>query len=318
MDNLTHTLFGITLANLGWQQRHGRTATWGLAVAANLPDVDAVTRFWGTESYLAHHRTLTHSVIGLLVLPLLLAVFLRLFNRSIPLKTLYLIGFAGVMSHIGLDLLTGWGTMLFYPFSIRRFSLPLVFIVDPYVLGILLVAVTALLLLPGHRKALSSGGLGLLVLYVGFCGWNWALALERIREVSVEHRYQPVRVRAFAQPFTPLEWMGVIQENNEIHLLKIRPLAPLPTESIENHLTRLDRKEVRAALQTREARRFMAWSELPVASVESHNGWHRVMISDLRFRTRFRRRIPFALTIDLNKELHPIRATWSRDIPRKA
>jgi inner membrane protein len=319
MDNLTHTLFGITLANLGWQQKHGRIATWGLAVAANLPDVDAVTRLWGgTEGYLAYHRTLTHSVAGLVLLPLLLAVFLRLFNRTIPFRTLYLIGFAGVMSHIGLDLLTGWGTMLFYPFITQRFSLPWVFIIDAYVLGTLLVATIAFLSFPGYRKALARGALALLVVYAGFCGWNWTLALDKIGRVSAEHGYRPVRIRAFAQPFTPLEWMGVIQEKNEIHLLKIRPLAPLSVGSIESHPTHLDQKEVRAALQTREARHFLAWSELPVASVENGNGWHRVVISDLRFRSRFRPRPPFALTIDLNEELRPVRTMWSRDPSRKA
>ena len=49
MDNLSHTLLGVVAAHSGWQQKHGPIAGWTIAIGANLPDIDAVVRFWGTE-----------------------------------------------------------------------------------------------------------------------------------------------------------------------------------------------------------------------------------------------------------------------------
>jgi hypothetical protein len=83
------------------------------------------------------------------------------------------------------------------------------------------------------------------------------------------------------------------------------------SESIESHPTHLDQKEVQAALKTPEGQRFISWSRLPIASVEARNGWHRVKMWDLRFRTRFRRANPFVLIVDLDEDLKPVRTTWS-------
>src|SRR5207244_10822516 len=71
MDNLTHTLFALTLARtpLG---RAGRGTTTALVLASNAPDVDFVMSFVttarGSASYLQWHRGPTHGLIGVLAL----------------------------------------------------------------------------------------------------------------------------------------------------------------------------------------------------------------------------------------------------------
>jgi hypothetical protein len=59
MDNLTHTLFGLTLARtpLG---RAGRGVTTALVLASNAPDADIVMTARGNASYLQWHRGPTH------------------------------------------------------------------------------------------------------------------------------------------------------------------------------------------------------------------------------------------------------------------
>jgi inner membrane protein len=313
VENLSHTLLGIAIANSGVQQRHGPVATWGLAIAANLPDIDTVVRFWGTEHYLIYHRTLTHSVFGLLILPLLLAYFLRVFNRSVPFRSLYLIGVVGVLSHITLDLLTAWGTMLFFPLVEKRFSLPWVFIIDPYVLGILILSVLIIWILPKYRETSTRVAISALGLYVAFCGWNWALAVRRIETVSVQRGYQPQQIQAYAQPLSPFQWMGVIQEKGTVHLWMVETTGNPDRsrkETIESYPTNLERQEVQAVLKTQAGKQFLSWSQLPIASVESLKNGHRVAITDVRFRTKFRQMNPFVLTVDLDKDLKPIRAYW--------
>jgi len=57
VDNLTHTLVALTLANAGFR-RFGRGATATLVLASNVPDLEFVTRFAdnGRLAYLAAHR----------------------------------------------------------------------------------------------------------------------------------------------------------------------------------------------------------------------------------------------------------------------
>ena len=63
MDNLTHTLTAVALSHAGLR-RKTRFATLTLIAAANLPDVDIISRFWGSATYLKYHRGFTHSILG--------------------------------------------------------------------------------------------------------------------------------------------------------------------------------------------------------------------------------------------------------------
>src|SRR5207244_9031015 len=64
LDNLTHSLFALTLARtpLG---RAGRGTTATLLLASNAPDIDIVTTAGGAISYLKWHRGPTHGPLGM-------------------------------------------------------------------------------------------------------------------------------------------------------------------------------------------------------------------------------------------------------------
>ena len=154
MDNIAHTLAGLALAEAGLKRRSALgTAT--LAIAANLPDIDAVTYLFGDgQDALAFRRGWTHGPIAMIVLPLLLAAAMvgwdRAFGgksgrRHTPVNTGWLIvlGMIGVLSHPLLDLMNTYGVRLLMPFSGRWFYGDALFIVDPWVwaslgLGVLL------------------------------------------------------------------------------------------------------------------------------------------------------------------------------------
>lgn len=107
--------FDTTLVNLGlW---YGACGLGGL-----LPDIDhqhapiskilfpiswAIRKKWS-------HRTMTHSLIFLFLIPLLLLVFTR---------NLYIIMgiFTGILSHLIMDMLNPTGVPLFYPINKRKF-----------------------------------------------------------------------------------------------------------------------------------------------------------------------------------------------------
>lgn len=138
MDNLTHTLLGAALA----KTRLGRLsplAAPALLVAANIPDVDIVTRLWSKEAYLIHHRGLTHSVFGIVLqIPLLTVLFRFLEKRFYPAapggtwRGLTLAVAAGLFSHPLLDSLNTYGVRPWLPFDETWYYGDMAFIVDPW------------------------------------------------------------------------------------------------------------------------------------------------------------------------------------------
>jgi inner membrane protein len=70
LDNLTHSLVGLFLARAGFK----RATAYGtaiLVVAANAPDIDVISWFWGRPTWLHWHRNITHSLVGAPVMALL-------------------------------------------------------------------------------------------------------------------------------------------------------------------------------------------------------------------------------------------------------
>lgn len=136
MDNLTHTLCGLALARLGLD-RHGPRATLALAVGANLPDVDIVTGLVGLETYLVHHRGITHSLVGVVAQTVLLALAVRHWparsaGDRAPLSILAWYSLLGVGSHLALDALNSYGVRPFLPFDPGWIYGDAVFIVEPW------------------------------------------------------------------------------------------------------------------------------------------------------------------------------------------
>src|SRR5215475_13682193 len=72
MFNSTHTLVGLAVARTGLD-RWTPLATWTAVIASNLPDMDIVTQFAGTTTYLSHHRGFTHTIFGTPILAFALA-----------------------------------------------------------------------------------------------------------------------------------------------------------------------------------------------------------------------------------------------------
>ncbi len=145
MDNLTHSLAGALLGQIGLKRLSGR-AMPTLIIAANLPDIDAVATVMGTSS-LAFRRGITHGPIALVLLPLLLTAIVIAWDRWRPRPAgppvrpaaLLLLAFIGTLSHPALDWLNSYGVRLLEPFSSRWFAGDTLFIIDVW-LWIALIA----------------------------------------------------------------------------------------------------------------------------------------------------------------------------------
>jgi inner membrane protein len=147
VDNLTHTLFGLTLARtpLG---RSGRGVTTALVLASNAPDVDILMTGRGGVSYLQWHRGPTHGLLGVVGLGAIVALLVhggqRFFGRprpaddpAAPFSMLLAASLIGVVCHILMDFPTSYGTRLLSPFNWHWFATDLMPIVDVYLIIIL-------------------------------------------------------------------------------------------------------------------------------------------------------------------------------------
>lgn len=143
MENLAHTLLGLSLAKAGLE-RATPLATTALVISSNLPDIDVFSRVNGTVSYLEYHRGFTHGFVGLALLAALLTLALMFVDRRFrlrrdlfrrPLRPLRIFGIAylGGLGHSFMDFTNVYGVRPLLPFSNRWFYGDLAFVVDPWI-----------------------------------------------------------------------------------------------------------------------------------------------------------------------------------------
>lgn len=142
MDNLTHSLVGLTAAKAGLE-RLSPGATVLCVLAANSPDSDVAILLFGDRwDYLQHHRGITHALIGTAFLALLLPLIFygidRLWARvrgqspKTKFRGLLIVSLIVSATHPLLDWTNNYGVRPLLPWSPRWFYGDLVFIIDPF------------------------------------------------------------------------------------------------------------------------------------------------------------------------------------------
>lgn len=142
MDNLVHTLVGLTASKAGLEKL-SPLATPVCIFAANAPDLDVLTGFFGDRwTVLHYHRGLTHSIAGTFALALiipsifylgdLLIARVRARPRRVRLRGLLLASLIASATHPLMDWTNNYGVRLWLPWSNKWFYGDLEFIVDPF------------------------------------------------------------------------------------------------------------------------------------------------------------------------------------------
>ncbi len=158
MDNVCHSLAGAVIAEAAFARRLPR-ATLLAVIAANVPDVDALTYVFASSSTaLAFRRGWTHGILALPIWAVALAALFAWWARRRPCKGLAAPGPGGpraaggalasgahvwrtrdflavaavpVATHPALDWMNTYGVRVLMPFSDRWFYGDALFIVDP-------------------------------------------------------------------------------------------------------------------------------------------------------------------------------------------
>jgi inner membrane protein len=222
MDTITHAMFGA----LASQCIKGKTPTGKkdsidyvpLAVttfAAAFPDCDYLLFPINPLVFLDEwHRSFTHSLVLLPVWTILLTAIIVLLFPGLRKQTVRISGYValGLVTHILLDLLTVYGTKVFYPLSSRTYSTGTTFVIDPYLSMIVLVGlVTSLLYKPRNTAMIC---ISVVCLYVMF-QWHLKLQARDAGLARIDQRDTVTsRTVALPQPFSPFHWRVINKKNN--------------------------------------------------------------------------------------------------------
>jgi inner membrane protein len=278
MFNSTHTLVGIVLARAGpdrWVPRAAVTA----AIAANLPDVDIVSGFDGTATYLQCHRGITHSIAGISVLAFVFAAVMYFFSGNFW-KT-YLVALLAMATHPLLDLANTYGLRPFLPWDGRWRYGDVLPIIDPYLDGLLLVGILAGAAFKGKKVVATWLSLGLVLLYLG--GRLELRHLATSQLLTLAARMPEVEKWGLAPHFlNPLVWDGMIQTPKQMLKISINPLDKMIAE-----INRMDRGRMsqvpKQALESRSASVLLGFARFPVIRTQGTDSELRVLIFDYRF-----------------------------------
>ena len=220
MDTLTHCITGAIIAKTGFSQRLGRIATISSVAASFMPDADILLRLFGNEDisfFVRYHRGPGNSLI--FTIPLVLAISL-IFNRISKKKDFgrfFVLSLIAILAHNLMDLQTSYGTMFFFPFSDKRFTLDLIFILDFFYSGILVLGLLCTIFWKGRAAWIARTTLLLIVLYTGLCAINHSRALSAAREFARVNNLEAIEVASLPQPLSPFLWANFVETDEIVY-----------------------------------------------------------------------------------------------------
>lgn len=228
MDNLTHAISGALIARATAPRAQpgvtiplARRVALG-ALAASLPDLDFVLNWVSPLTYLQNHRGITHSLLMLPLWSIALAWLCAALWRGGPGWRAYVGVFAwGIGIHIAGDWITSFGTLLLAPLSDRRFDLSTTFIIDLWLLAILLAGAFASLAWRTSRVP-AVAALCATVGYVAFQGWQLHEAIGFGKAHAQRAGLSGARVTAVPRPVSPYNWLVVVESGDRIDYAQVR------------------------------------------------------------------------------------------------
>ncbi|MBZ5502004.1 MAG: metal-dependent hydrolase [Acidobacteriia bacterium] len=309
MEPFTHAFTSLALARAGGR-RLPRFGTAMLIASGLAADLDYASYLSGPGAFLRYHRTVLHSLAGSALMAGAIAGACCALDKRFPAnnpvqgKTCAPLKFApalavcaaGAAGHLLLDVCSGVGVQLLWPFRARWTGWDLSANFDPWIL-LLLVAGFLLPLLfgligeeVGERKKGPRGSRAAVVTLALLAAYLGARANLRGRAVTLllsreYHGRVALSAGAFPESATPLDWRGVVVTDNTIEEVDV-PLGPGaafdPDRSLTHHKPE-DSPALDAGQKTAAAEEFLGYARFPLASVGRREDGYRVEVHDLRF-----------------------------------
>ncbi|HSE14963.1 MAG TPA: metal-dependent hydrolase [Candidatus Deferrimicrobium sp.] len=348
MDTVTHGLTGWLVARAlpdDGKGEHRATATAAVVLGSVLPDADNAASLLGSELYLRIHRGLSHSLLGISVSSLVVALLLARFGKWKDAKRLFLLALLGQLSHVVLDLLNAYGTQILQPFSDARLSLDLLFVVDLLFSGIVVAGIA---MSRGRRTGRARAALATLAVYVGIAALLHGRAVDLVRDAAVRSGVRVVAASAiprlpsvalpsigrigFATPAVaatakgglppdraaaertavplpagPFAWNGFVDDGRTFLRAEVDPLAGTLAWK-QREVRGADVPAVRAVRGLADVETYLWFARYPAVHVATDHGRTEVTFYDMRF-SGMPGRGPFLLRVIESPGVPPL-AHW--------
>lgn len=281
--------------------------TWIGVLGGTLSDGDFVVALFDHVAYLENHRGLANSLLFMPLWAWLLAVICAYaLGRRYPWRAYYGVILLAILVHILGDLITSYGTQIFAPLSNWATGWNTTFIIDLWLSGLLALGLLASLYWrPRTGAALGLAAVTALVL---FHYTQYRSAVELADNWGREQGYTEYVAEAYPQPWSPFNWLLVVDRGERYHLARVnlRRQSPLVMDQNAHPLWRLretylpvtqlewrrhDQFGTAATaplareVWAQEAMGFFRWfANYPaVQAIDQRNGDQCVTFTDLRF-----------------------------------
>lgn len=314
MDPFTH----ITAGAIGAQairnpQQRDRYLLLFCILAAWLPDIDNFIGFLGTEFYLIYHRGLTHSFFGGILFATVFVGIFKLFVKPFPFKRGFILAYLFIALHIFLDLITSYGTQIFFPLTNARYALTSVFIIDPIYTLVMIYFMYRTFRSPKTRKIIAIAGMIWIFLYPAI-----NLGIRYTLQQHVENRLKSegmefTRIDVSTDALTPFFWKAIIDDGTSYRVGGVSLLKPNAPISFTN-FQKADHALFQEFGKSSSVFNTFAWFfDYPVMKTETSGTHTMITFGDLKFistvsfiqNLRGNEELPFSLTaiLDENRQL---------------
>jgi inner membrane protein len=300
MDNLTHSLVGALIGQMGLKRKTGLAMPM-LIIAANIPDIDAVATLLGGHQHLALRRGITHGPIAMVVLPLLLWGIMLWFDRwqtrrgkrpdkRLPVHKGWLLALAyiGCLSHPLFDWFNSYGIRLLEPFSSQWFYGDTIFIIDIWLWVALIAGVW--ISLRRERRGATGWRTPAIASLVAICAYILANGLitgraERLMAQAVERKHDLVPTMVVANPVPVQFWKREMLWRDRTHFGQGTFSAPsvvVVDDAVGIH--QMDGAKTEALVTgDLDGSAYLFWSRMPVVRLSGGDSQRQLNISDQRF-----------------------------------
>jgi membrane-bound metal-dependent hydrolase YbcI (DUF457 family) len=329
VEPVTHALTSLALARAG-QRTLPRYGSAILLVAGLAPELDYASYFGGPAAFLRFDRSLLHSILGAAAVACATAAAfwatVRRSSRSAPsspplrFAPALLVAGIGVAGNVVLDLASGTGVQLLWPFRIHKYAWNLLANLDPWILILLLAG----LLLPellrlvseeiGERKKRARGrtaAILVLALTVGYVGVRAVLHRQAIDLLMSRdyHGRAPLSAGAFPSSTSLFEWRGVVVTEDTLEEARV-PLGPgaeFDAERTLTHYKPVDSAALRAGEGADATQMYLKYARFPSARVSRLEDGYRIEVRDLQFPPDDRSPANTFARVDVDSRLHIVR-----------
>ncbi len=316
--------------------RKSALATATLVIGAEAADADMIGYLRGPVFGFAHHRGITHTLVGVPIVAAAVVLLMygvsRLRQRWRPTSAeprwpvlFWLACLAGIV-HIALDYTNNYGVRPFEPFSYKWYAWDIVFIVEPVLLAILIAG----LVVPGFfrlineeigprqkgphgRFGASLALIGVLIVW-GVRDFEHRRALAALEARLYDHSV-PVSAAAFPYWVNPFKWYAVAETQTSYQRMLVDSLTPEvdPGADIEVQYKPEETPMTLAAKRSYFGRVYLDWARYPYTETQELSppgSGYVVTFHDARYAYPSRLQNTLSARVYLDGSLHVVAERW--------